>query len=103
MTFQPALIYIFSITIKQQKKQKENTFFTAKFQHLNLKAPSINVKIQSEESLTTQTYFFVCRKQMGLYINETRWKVDKSSKNEAKFKNKPTFSKPNIYKPPKNL
>ena len=56
---------------KQQNKQKEQIFL-AKFQLLNLKAPSNNVKIQSEETLATQSNFFVSIKQMGLCINETR-------------------------------
>ena len=43
--------------------------FTAKLKHLNLKAPSNNVKIQSEENLSTQVYFFVTTKHTGLYIN----------------------------------
>ena len=47
---------------KQQNKQKEKkTFFTAKIQHLNLKEPSNNVKIQSEKTLHIQTYFFLSR------------------------------------------
>ena len=50
---------------KQQHKQKN-------IQHLNLKAPSNNVKIQSNETLTTQIYFFVATKQMRFYINETK-------------------------------
>ena len=43
---------------KQQNKQNEKkTYFTTKLKHLNLKAPSSNVKIQSEENLTTQAFF----------------------------------------------
>ena len=58
---------------KQQNKQNEKkTYFTAKLKHLNLKAPSNNVKIQSEENLSTQVYFFVTTKHTGLYINETK-------------------------------
>ena len=49
----------------------KKTYFTAKLKHLILKAPSNNVKIQSEEDLTTQVYFFVTTKHMGLYISET--------------------------------
>ena len=46
---------------KQQSKQKK-TFCTTKIQHLNLKAPSINIKTQSEETLTTRICIFVTRK-----------------------------------------
>ena len=52
-------------------KEKKN-IFTAKIQHLNLKAFSNNVKIQSEETLTTQSYFLVTTQQMKLHINEIR-------------------------------
>ena len=55
---------------KNKKQNKQNkTFFTIKIQHLNLKAPSHQIKIQPEENLTTQTYFFNTTKQIGLYIN----------------------------------
>ena len=57
---------------KKQNMQIEKTFLSAKIQHLKLNAPSINVKIQSEETLTTQVLLFVTTKNMGLYINETR-------------------------------
>ena len=40
------------------KTGKNNNSFTAKVQHLNLKALSNNVKTQSEETLITQIYFF---------------------------------------------
>ena len=43
----------------------KKTYFTAKLKHLNLKAPSNNVKIQSEEDLTTQVYFFGYYKAYG--------------------------------------
>ena len=39
----------------------------AKIQQTNLKAPSNNVKTQSENALTTQIYFFVTTKQTGLH------------------------------------
>ena len=52
-----------------KNKQKEST---PKNQHLKLKAPSNNVKIQSEENLTIKIYFFVTTKLVGLYIHETR-------------------------------
>ena len=62
------------------KCAKPKTFSTAKIRHLNLKAHSNNVEIQSDKILTTQINFFVTTKQMGLYINETRQKVDKKKK-----------------------
>ena len=37
-------------------KKKKNTFFTAKIQHLHLKAPSNNVKTQSEKSFFNFTF-----------------------------------------------
>ena len=37
---------------KNEQQNKQN-IFTAKLQHLNLKAPSNNVKTQSQETLTT--------------------------------------------------
>ena len=52
---------------KQQNKQKQN--FTAEAQYLNLKAPSNNVKMQSEKILTTQTYLFLTIQHIE---NETR-------------------------------
>ena len=36
------------------KKRKKNKNFTAKTQYFNLKAPKINVKLQSDKNLTTQ-------------------------------------------------
>ena len=55
---------------KQKNKQKQN--FTAKTQYLNLKAPSNNVKMQSDKTLTTQIYFFLTMQQMEIFLNETR-------------------------------
>ena len=39
---------------KINNKNSKKNLFTAKIQHLNIKASSNNVKIQSEETLTTQ-------------------------------------------------
>ena len=44
----------------------------AKLQHLNVKAPSNNVKIQSDKTTAAQIYFFFTTEQIGLYIDETR-------------------------------
>ena len=38
--------------------------------YLILKAPSKNVKLQSDKDLTTQIFFFLITKQMGLFFNE---------------------------------
>ena len=45
---------------QQQQQQQQNSKiknFTAKTQFLKLKAPSNNVKLQSDNTLTTQYYF----------------------------------------------
>ena len=55
-----------------KKKQKQKTFFTAKTQHLNLKASSNNLKAQSDKILTAQIYVFNTTKQMGFDFIETR-------------------------------
>ena len=58
---------------KQTTKQaKTQNIFTAKTQYLKLKAPSNNVKLQSDETLTTQIYIFQITKQMGFCFKETR-------------------------------
>ena len=44
--------------------KKEKQKFYGKNSYPNLKAPSDNVKLQSDKTLTTQ--------QMGLFLNETR-------------------------------
>ena len=52
---------------KTDNKISKNKNFTAKTDYLNLKAPSNNVKMQSDITLTTQTYF--------LLTIQHRWKV----------------------------
>ena len=45
---------------KTNNRESKNKNFTAKTQYLNLKAPSNNVKIQSDKTLTIQLYpFFI--------------------------------------------
>ena len=56
---------------KRNKKISEKNF-TEKTQYINLKAPSNNVKTQSDKSLTTQIYFFLTTKQMGILLNGAR-------------------------------
>ena len=55
---------------KKNKASKNKTFFTAKFQHLILKAPGNNVKLQLDKNLTTQV--FLITKQMGFVFNNNR-------------------------------
>ena len=43
---------------KSNNKISKNKNFTAKTEYQNLKAPSNNVKMQSDKTLTTQIYFF---------------------------------------------
>ena len=57
-------------TTKNNKIGK-NKNFTARTEYLNLKAPSNNVKMQSDKILTTQFYFFLTKKQMEIFLNET--------------------------------
>ena len=57
---------------KQQKKQKQKLLGTAKTQYINLQAPSNNVKLQSDKTLTTHVYFFLNTHQIGFFLNETR-------------------------------
>ena len=44
--------------MKNNNEEEANKIATAKTQYLNLKAPSNNVKLQSDETLTTQIYIF---------------------------------------------
>ena len=44
---------------KQNSKISKNKNFTAKTEYQNLKATSNNVKMQSDETLTTQIYFLL--------------------------------------------
>ena len=56
----------------KNKISKKNKNFKAKNQYLNLKAPSNNVKMQSDKTLTTQTNFFLTKQQMEIFLNEIR-------------------------------
>ena len=55
-------------------------FCTAKIQHSNLKAPSSNVKIQSDNTFATQIYFFVATNQIRHGNKST-----KRTNNKVKF------------------
>ena len=57
---------------KQQQQQKQKQKFHGKNSYLNLKAPSINVNLQSDKTLTTQMYFLLTTQQIGLFLNEIR-------------------------------
>ena len=65
---------------KKQTTKYAKTNFKAKSQYLSLKAPSNDVKMQSDKTLTTQTYFFLTIQQMENFIHETRQQVDKEKK-----------------------
>ena len=52
-------------TRQNNNKKGKNENFTAKTQYLKLKAPSNNVQLQSDKTLTTQIYFFLTTQHMG--------------------------------------
>ena len=57
---------------KANNKISNNKNFKAKTQYLNLKSPSNNVKMQSDKTITTQSYYFLTIQQMKTFHNETR-------------------------------
>ena len=61
-------------TARKKNKQKisKNKNFAAKTEYQNLKAPSNNLKMQSDKTLTTQIYFFLTIQQMEMFLNENR-------------------------------
>ena len=69
---------ITSSAIKKTTRKRTNNKiskhknFKAKTQYLNLKAPSNNVRMQSDKTLTTQSYYFLTIQQMKIFHNETR-------------------------------
>ena len=58
---------------KANNKISRNESFSlrVKTQYSNLKAPGNNVKMQSDETLTTHSYFFLTTQHMGTFLNET--------------------------------
>ena len=88
---------------KQQNEQKDN-IFTAKIQHLNVKAPGNNIKMQSEKTLTSQIFVWLLKNiwDWDFILMRLGNTLTKRGNNEAKFKNQPIFSKQNIYKRLKN-
>ena len=60
------------VRAKNTNKISKNKNFKAITQYLNLKAPSNNVKMQSDKTLTTQSYPFLTIQQMKTFHNETR-------------------------------
>ena len=56
---------------KTNNKISKNKNFTAKTEYQNLKAPSNNVKMQSDKPLTKQICFFLIIQQMEIFLNET--------------------------------
>ena len=66
---------IWYLPLKRRNKNKKiskKKNFTAKAQHLNIKAPDNNVKMQSDKTLTTRIYFFPTIQQMEIFFKETR-------------------------------
>ena len=57
-------------TTRQNTSNKisKNENFTAKSEYLNLKAHSKNVKMMSNKTLTTQTYFLLTIQQMESFL-----------------------------------
>ena len=71
---------------KTNNKISKNKNLKAKTQYLYLKAPSNNVKMQSDKTLTTQIYYFLLIQQIStLRLGN---KSTKRGNNEAKFKNR---------------
>ena len=90
-------------TKKQQQQKSKNKNFTAKIQHLNLKAPCIKVKLQSDKTLTTQFYFFLTIHQIEFSLTRIGNKSTKRRNNEAKFKKQSTFFKTINFKSEKSF
>ena len=57
---------------KQTTTKNKNKNFKAKTQYLKLKAPSNNLKVHSENALTTQIHFFQTIQQLEIFLNATR-------------------------------
>ena len=74
----PAIIKTTRKNNNNVKKQKQK--FHGKSQYLNLKAPSNNVKLQSDIAQTTQMYTFLTTHYMEFFFKETRKQVDKKKK-----------------------
>ena len=70
----PCLITKRSAIKKTARKNSnnKNKICVAKPQYLTLKAPSNNVKLQSDKTLITKMYFFLKTHQMEFFLNETR-------------------------------
>ena len=54
----------------EKKQTCKNKNFTAKTQYLNFKAPSNNVKMRPDQTITTQIYSFLTIQQMEIFPNE---------------------------------
>ena len=54
------------------KKISKCKSFMAENQYINLKAPSNNVKMQSDKTLTTKNLFFLTLQQMDVFLNGIR-------------------------------
>ena len=74
----------------------------AKIRHLNLKAHSNNVEIQSDKILTTQISFLLLQSRWDFILMKLGKKLTKRRNNEPKFKYQSILFKPNIFKRPGN-
>ena len=59
--------------------------------YLSLKAPSNNVKTQSDETLTTQTNFFLFNNRWKFSLMRLSNKSTKRRNSEENFKNQSTY------------
>ena len=57
---------------RQTTKLVKTKNFMAKTEYQTLKAPSNNVKMQSNKTLTAQIYFFLNIQQMEIFLYEAR-------------------------------
>ena len=81
-------------TTRKSNKISKNKNVTAKTKYLNLKAPSNNVKLQSDKTLTTHFYFFLTTQQMKFELNNSTERRN----NEVKFENQSTIFKPTVVR-----
>ena len=64
---------------KKQPKKLAKLNFAAKTDYLNLKAHSNNVKMQSDNTLTTQINFLPTMQRIESFLNETMLQVNKEN------------------------
>ena len=71
---------------KTDNKISKNKHFTPKTEYQNLKAPSNNIKMQSDKILTAQIYFCILYNRWKFFLMRLGNKSTKRTNNEAKFK-----------------